>query len=233
MSQVKTPTELYSIIKASAMNDACFQHMLGFLRTGLTEIEVAEEIQRVLTKSGAEKLAFPTIAVAGKNGAEPHGIPSEYKIQEGDFLTMDFGAVVDGYCGDFTRTVAFGKVSPFMKKVYNIVLASQLAGIDACCHGASLREVDQASRNIIEQAGYGKYFVHGTGHGVGREVHEEPYINTKATDQDFLSENMAVTIEPGIYIPSKLGIRIEDLVIITSFGVINTNNSSKDLYIIK
>lgn len=233
MAKVKTPTELLAIITASAMNDTCFQHILGYLHPGLTEIEISDEIFKVLDKLGSEKLAFPTIAVAGKNGANPHGIPSDYKIKEGDFLTMDFGAVVDGYCGDFTRTVAIGKVTPFMKKIYNIVLASQLSGIDACCKGVSLKEVDQASRSIIETSGYGKYFIHGTGHGVGSEVHEEPYINSKATSEDFLEENMAVTIEPGIYIPNKLGIRIEDLVIITSFGVINTNSSSKELYIIK
>ncbi len=233
MAAVKTPNELLAIIKASAMNDACFQHILGYLQVGITEIEIADEIYKVLKKLGAEDLAFPTIAVAGKNGADPHGIPSEYKIQEGDFLTLDFGAVVEGYCGDFTRTVAIGRATPFMKKIYNIVLAAQLAGVDACFHGAKLRDVDQAGRSIIEAAGYGKYFVHGTGHGVGTQVHEEPYINTKATDQEFLSENMAVTIEPGIYIPDKLGVRIEDLVIITSFGVINTNNSSKELCIIK
>lgn len=233
MAQVKTPSELLSIITASAMNDACFQHILGYLQPGLTEIEIAQEIYEVLKKLGAEDLAFPTIAVAGKNGANPHGIPSDYKIQEGDFLTMDFGAVVNGYCGDFTRTVAIGRVTPFMKKIYNIVLAAQLAGVDACFHGANLRDVDQAGRSIIELAGYGKYFVHGTGHGVGTQVHEEPFINTKATDQEFLGEYMAVTIEPGIYIPGKLGVRIEDLVIVTSFGVINTNNSSKELCIIK
>lgn len=233
MAPIKTPTELLSIITASAMNDTCFQHILGYLRPGLTEIEISEEIHRVLKKLGAEELAFPTIAVAGKNTMNPHGIPSDYKIQDGDFLTMDFGAMVDGYCGDFTRTVAIGRVTPFMKKIYNIVLASQLAGIDACCHGASLMEVDRASRGIIEEAGYGKYFVHGTGHGVGTQVHEEPYINTKATDNEFLKANMAVTIEPGIYIPGKFGVRIEDLVIITSFGVINTNSSPKELCIIK
>lgn len=233
MSLIKKPKELLSIITASAMNDMCFQHLLGYLRPGLTEIEIADEIYKVLKKLGAEKLAFPTIAVAGKNGAEPHGVPSDYKIQEGDFLTMDFGAVVDGYCGDFTRTLAIGKVTPFMKKIYNLVLKAQVAGIQACCHGASLKEVDQAGRNIIEQAGYGKYFIHGTGHGVGTEVHEKPYINSRAKDKDVLKENMAVTIEPGIYIPGKLGVRIEDLVIITNFGVINTNSSSKELCVIK
>lgn len=233
MAQVKKPSELLSIITASAMNDSCFQHILGYLRPGLTEIEISEEIHRVLKRLGAEKLAFPTIVVAGKNGADPHGIPSDYMIKDGDFITMDFGAVVDGYCGDFTRTVAIGRVTPFMKKLYNIVLASQLAGIDACRQGASLRSVDQASRSIIDLAGYGKYFVHGTGHGVGTEVHEEPYMNTKARDDEFLEKNMAVTIEPGIYIPEKLGVRIEDLVIVTSFGVINTNSSSKSLCIIK
>ena len=233
MAMVKTSQELLAIITASAMNDTCFQHILEYLRPGLSEIEIADEIYKFLKKLGAEDLAFPTIAVAGKNGANPHGIPSDYKIQEGDFLTLDFGAVIDGYCGDFTRTLAIGRATPFMKKIYNIVRAAQEAAIDACFHGANLRDVDGAARSIIESAGYGKYFIHGTGHGVGKEVHEEPYINTKATDQEFLSENMAVTIEPGIYIPGKLGVRIEDLVVITSFGVINTNNSSKDLCIIK
>jgi Xaa-Pro aminopeptidase len=233
MGVVKTPEELIHIITASAMNDACFQHMVGYLRPGLTEVQVAEEIFRVLSKLGSKKLAFPTIAVAGENGAEPHGIPTEYIIREGDFLTMDFGATVKGYCGDMTRTVALGHATPTMKKIYQVVLAAQLAGLDACKRGATYREVDEASRGIIEDAGYGPYYVHGTGHGVGKEVHEEPYLNKKATHQKKLKTHMAVTVEPGIYIPGKMGVRIEDLVVITDFGVVNTNHSPKELLIIK
>jgi Xaa-Pro aminopeptidase len=233
MGVVKTPDELIHIITASAMNDSCFQHILGYVRPGLTELQVAEEIHRVLQRLGSKGLAFPTIAVAGKNGAEPHGVPSDYVLQEGDFLTMDFGAVVKGYCGDMTRTIAIGHATSSMKKIYQVVLAAQLAGLDACKKGTTYRDVDQASRNIIEAAGFGSYYVHGTGHGVGKEVHEEPYLNTKATHQFKLKTHMAITIEPGIYLPGKMGVRIEDLVIVTDFGVINTNHSPKELLIIK
>lgn len=229
-NMIKTPEELLSILKASAMGDMCFSHLLGFIKTGMTEIQIAEEIQRVLNGLGSEGLAFDTICVSGPNSCEPHGVPSERIIREGDFITLDFGAVVNGYCGDMTRTVVMGHATPEQKKIYHIVLAAQLAALDALRAGVACADVDRAARDIIEEAGYGEYFVHGTGHGVGRLVHEPPTLNRKS--EEILAEYMPVTIEPGIYIPGTYGVRIEDLAIVTEFGIINTVNSPKDLIIL-
>lgn len=227
---IKTPEQILNIMKASAMGDMCFSHILGYIKTGMTEMQVANEIERVLLSLGAEGLSFETICVSGDRTAFPHGEPSEKIIEEGDFVTMDFGAIVNGYCGDMTRTVAMGKVTGEQRKVYNIVLAAQLAGIDSIKAGVSCFDVDKAARDIIAEAGYGEYFVHGTGHGVGTQVHEAPTLNSKS--DEILEEHMPVTIEPGIYMPEKFGVRIEDLAIVTKFGIINTVNSSKDLIIL-
>lgn len=230
----KRPEELLKIMEASAMNDRCFEHMLDFIKTGMTEIQVREEIERVLHSLGADdELAFPTICVSGENSALPHGEPSDKVIKEGEFLTMDFGPKVRGYCGDMTRTVALGYVTEEMEKVYNIVLKSQLAGLAAIKAGVRGAYVDKISRDIIVEAGYGEYFPHGTGHCVGKEVHEPPWVSNRNGEEDMiLEENHAVTVEPGIYIPGKFGVRIEDLAIVTDFGIINTNISTKDLIIL-
>ena len=179
---------------------------------------------------GAEGLSFDTIAVSGVNSNQPHGVPSDKKIQEGDFLTMDLGALYKGYCGDMTRTVAIGYATDEMKKIYDIVLRSQLAGLAAVKEGVLCRDVDKASRNIIDEAGYGEYYIHGTGHGVGIQVHEAPTLNARS--EEILKENQAVTIEPGIYLPDKFGVRIEDLAIVTKFGIINCTRSEKELIIL-
>ena len=229
-NMVKTPEQLLKIMKASAMGDMCFSHMLGFIRTGMTEIQVAEEIEKVLRSLGAEALSFDTICVSGERSTLPHGEPSDKITQEGDFVTLDFGAVVEGYCGDMTRTIIMGNPTSEQKKIYNIVLGAQLAAIDAVKAGVSCFDVDKVARDIITEAGYGEFFPHGTGHGVGTEVHEPPTINSKS--KEILRENMPVTIEPGIYIPGKFGVRIEDLAIVTEFGIINTVNSSKDLIVL-
>jgi len=229
-NMIKTPGQLLSIMKAAAIGDMCFSHMLDFLKTGMTEIEVAAEIDRFLFSHGAEKLAFPIICVSGERTNQPHGEPSDKIIEKGDFVTLDFGAVIDGYCADMTRTVAMGHVSDFQREVYELVLSAQIAAISVCNAGALCFDVDKAARDIIESAGFGEQFVHGTGHGVGTEVHEAPRLNRKS--EAILEENMAVTIEPGIYIPDKFGVRIEDLAIVTKFGIINTVNSKKELIIL-
>jgi len=228
--RIKTPEQLLSILKASAMGDLCFTHLLGYIKVGMTERQVANEIESVLLRLGAEKLAFPTIVVSGERSNQMHGEPTDKIIEKGDFVTLDFGAVVDGYCGDMTRTVAIGSVSDFQKKVYHIVLAAQLAAIDECKAGVRCVDVDSAARDLISEAGFGEEFIHGTGHGVGMEVHEEPYLNKKS--EEILEEYMPITIEPGIYIPGKFGVRIEDLAIVTKFGIINTVKSVKELIIL-
>ncbi|MEG0829016.1 MAG: M24 family metallopeptidase [Anaerovoracaceae bacterium] len=229
-NMVKTPEELVKILKASAMGDMCFNHILDFIKVGMTELKVAEEIERVLTDMGGEGLSFPTICVSGVRTELPHGEPSDKKIEEGDFVTMDFGAIVDGYCGDMTRTVAMGYVTKEQEKVYETVLTSQLSALAAVKAGVHCSMVDKVARDVIVQAGYGEYYIHGTGHGVGTEVHEAPTLNAKS--EEILEEYMPVTVEPGIYIPGRFGVRIEDLAFVTNFGIINTNKSEKELIII-
>ena len=229
-NMIKTPDEILRIMKAAAMGDICFSHILEYIRPGMTELQVSDEIERTLMSLGAEGLSFPTICVSGVNTTQPHGEPKDKVIEDGDFVTMDFGAVVEGYCGDMTRTIAVGHVSEKQREVYDVVLRSQLAGLDACRAGVRCRDIDAISRNIIEDAGYGEFYIHGTGHGVGTEVHEAPTLNSRS--DEILAEFMPVTVEPGIYIPNEFGVRIEDLAIITEFGIINTVKSEKELIII-
>ena len=229
-NMIKTPDEILRIMKAAAMGDICFSHILEYIRPGMTELQLSDEIERTLMSLGAEGLSFPTICVSGVNTTQPHGEPTDKVIEDGDFVTMDFGAVVEGYCGDMTRTIAVGHVSEKQREVYDVVLRSQLAGLDACRAGVRCRDIDAISRNIIEDAGYGEFYIHGTGHGVGTEVHEAPTLNSRS--DEILAEFMPVTVEPGIYIPNEFGVRIEDLAIITEFGIINTVKSEKELIII-
>ena len=227
---VKSSKALISIAKAEALGDACFSYILTRLKPGLSEKAVAAEIERFLFENGAEGLAFPTICVSGVNSNQPHGEPSDKLIENGDFLTMDFGAVIGGYCGDMTRTVAVGRVSPEQRRVYETVLEAQEEALAAVKDGVACSAADRAARAVITRAGYGEYFTHGTGHGVGRKVHEKPKLNAKS--RETLRENMTVTIEPGIYIPKKFGVRIEDLAVVTKFGIMNLTRSEKRLIII-
>lgn len=227
---IKTPDELLKIMKAEAMGDICFSHILDFMKVGMTELEVAEEIERVFLALGAEGLSFPTICVSGSRTEFPHGEPTDKVIEEGDLVTIDMGAVVEGYCGDMTRTVAMGYLTDEQQEVYDIVLRSQKAGLEAVKAGVKCFDVDKVCRDIIADAGYGEYYIHGTGHGVGTEVHEAPTLNTKS--EEVLAEYMPVTVEPGIYLPGKFGVRIEDLAIVTDFGIINTTKSEKELIIL-
>lgn len=227
---VRTAEELLLIMKAEAMGNAVFEHILDFVKAGMTEIQVADEIERAMRAIGSEGLSFPTIAVSGVNSNQPHGVPSDKKIEEGDFLTIDMGAVYGGFCGDMTRTVAIGYATDEMQKIYDVVLKSQLAGLAAVKAGVGCRDVDKVCRDIIEEAGYGEYYIHGTGHGVGKFVHQPPTLNARS--DEILQENQAVTIEPGIYLPDKFGVRIEDLAIVTNFGIINCTTANKELIIL-
>ena len=227
---VKTAEQILSIMKAEAMGDICFSHIVQYMKIGMTELQVADEIERVLLSLGAEGLSFPTICVSGTRTEFPHGEPTDKAIDEGDLVTIDMGAIVDGYCGDMTRTVAMGSVTEEQKKVYDVVFQSQQAGLDALKTGVKCFDVDKVCRDIIAEAGYGNYYIHGTGHGVGTQVHEAPTLNTKS--EEILEEYMPVTVEPGIYIPGKFGVRIEDLAIVTDFGIINTTKSCKELMIL-
>ena len=183
-----------------------------------------------LLKNGADGMAFDPIVVSGPNTSMPHGVAGDRVIQEGDFITMDFGALYKGYCADMTRTVAVGYATEEMKKVYDTVLQAQLAGIAAAKAGVLGKTVDNTARKVIEDAGYGKYFGHGFGHSVGLEIHERP--NCGRFSEEVMVENAVASAEPGIYIPGKFGVRIEDVLIYKPDGSENITHSPKNLIII-
>ena len=229
MRTVKDADELSLIIKAQSITDAAFDHILGFITPERTEREVALELEFFMRKHGAEACAFDTIAVSGAASSLPHGVPSDKKLSRG-FLTMDFGAKYAGYCSDMTRTVVIGKADGEMKKVYGTVLRAQLAALDALHEGISCREADAIARIVINDAGYGECFGHSLGHGVGLYIHESPSFSPKAKDGSVLRRGNIVTVEPGIYIEGKYGVRIEDMIAVDENGVvINLTHSPKHL----
>ena len=213
----KDEEELRAIERAQAVTDAAFAHILNWIKPEMTEIEVALEIEFFMRKNGAEGLAFDTIAVSGTNSARPHGVPRRQKLEKG-FLTMDFGARVDGYCSDMTRTVVLGRADEEIKRLYNTVLAAQRAALDAAAEGVSCHFLDSVARDLINGAGYEGCFGHSLGHGVGMFVHEEPRLSPKAKPTDLLQKGHVVTFEPGIYIEGKYGCRIEDMACIRPDG---------------
>ena len=226
MRAVKSGDELEKIARAQAITDAAFEHILGFVKPDMTEREVALELEFFMRRKGAEAMAFDVIAVSGSASALPHGVPRNVRLEKG-FLTMDFGAMVDGYCSDMTRTVVVGKADAEMKRLYNTVLSAQEAALDALTAGFSCSEADRIARDIIKSAGYEGCFGHSLGHGVGRYIHEEPRLSSKADGT--LEVGNVVTVEPGIYIEGKYGCRIEDMVAITEKGVHNFTKSKKEL----
>ncbi|MBQ2774887.1 MAG: aminopeptidase P family protein [Clostridia bacterium] len=230
LRMVKSADEIASIKKAQAITEQAFDHILRFIKPGVTEREISLELDYFMLKNGAEALSFETIAVSGINSSMPHGVPSDKKIENGDFITMDYGAVCDGYHSDMTRTVAVGAVSDEQKKVYDTVLKAQLAALDVMRPGVRCSDADKAARDVIASAGYGAFFGHGTGHGVGIEIHEEPRVSPSA--EDILEAGNVVTDEPGIYLPGCFGVRIEDMVLITEDGIENLTSSPKELIVI-
>ncbi|SHK07221.1 M24 family metallopeptidase [Desulforamulus aeronauticus] len=216
LRMIKDSAEIPIIRQAMTIGDKAFQHILGFIKTGISEKELALELEFFMRKQGASGIAFDTIMASGPRSALPHGVASERKLQRGDFLTMDFGAIYQGYHSDMTRTVVLGESTNKQDEIYKIVLEAQLAGLAAVKAGVPAREVDETSRWVITERGYGEYFGHGTGHGVGLAIHERPRVNTK--DDTILQPGMVITIEPGIYLPDWGGVRIEDSVLVTEQG---------------
>lgn len=227
LRMIKTADELDKIRRAEEIGCKAFEHILGFIRPGAAEKDIALEIEYFMRKQGAEGLSFDTIAISGARTSLPHGVPTSKKVEDGDFVTMDFGCVLDGYCSDMTRTVVVGKASDEQKKIYNIVKTAQQIGLDTIRAGILGCDADKAARDYIESCGYGQYFRHSIGHGVGLLVHELPNLSPRS--QILLDENMVVSCEPGIYIPSFGGVRIEDLVTVTSDGCENLTLATKDL----
>ena len=227
---VKEAWELELMRKAQAIADTAFTEVLTKIKAGMTEKELQAELIYCLLKNGGEGLSFDPIVVSGPNTSLPHGVATDRVIREGDFITLDFGVLYKGYCSDMTRTVAVGYATEEMEKVYNTVLQAQLAGIAASRAGVPGKDVDAAARQVIADAGYGPYFGHGYGHSLGMEVHESPSPNPGG--ERIMEENMIASAEPGIYLPGKFGVRIEDVVIFKQGGVENITHSPKELIIV-
>ena len=227
---VKEEWELEHMRTAQKIADKAFAEVLPRIQVGMTELELQAELIYCLYKNGAHGLSFDPIVVGGPNSSMPHGVAGERKIQAGDFVTMDFGALYNGYCSDMTRTVAVGFATEEMEKVYNTVLQAQLAGLAATKAGVPGQDIDAAARKVITDAGYGPYFGHGYGHSLGLEVHESPSPNARNAEP--MPLHAVASAEPGIYLPGKFGVRIEDCVIFTEDGYENLATSPKNLIIV-
>lgn len=227
MRRIKTQKELEYIKKAEAIGDTVFSEILDYIKPGMTELEVAARIEYLLKVHGGQGISFNAIVASGVNSSMPHAVPSNKKIEKGDFLTMDFGCVYEGYCSDMTRTIVIGKASDRQKEIYNLVLKAQLAVLDFIKAGYKGREVDKVARDIIYGAGYEGCFGHGLGHSVGLNIHENPRLSM--LEEDIIEAGMTETVEPGIYIKGFGGVRIEDLVAVTEDGCINFTKSEKKL----
>lgn len=228
---VKTPEQLEFMRQAQKLTDDGFAYILERIEAGRTERDVALDLEFFIRRAGAEGVAFDFIAVAGENGSLPHGVPGERVIRRGDFVTMDFGARVNGWRADMTRTVAVGEVADWQREIYDTVLKAQENCLRSIRAGMTSAAADALTRDVIEAAGYGAYFGHGTGHGVGLEVHEAPSVSPRGGDY-VLRAGEVVTVEPGIYLPGRGGVRIEDMVVLTADGCENFTKSPKNLIIL-
>lgn len=228
--RTKDAEEIKKIAEAERIGDMAFEHVLPMIRPGVTEREVALELEFFMKKQGASSLSFDTIAASGARSAMPHGAASDKVIENGDFLTLDFGCVFEGYCSDMTRTVAVGSVSDMQREIYDVVLRAQKAAIDEIAVGKKCSDIDAAARKIITDAGYGGSFGHGLGHSVGIEIHEMPSFSPKC--HDIIENGNVVTVEPGIYIEGLGGVRIEDLIAVVDGNAKNLTFSPKELIIL-
>lgn len=227
---VKRGEEIEYMIAAQRIAESGFTHMLDCIKPGVSERELQLELDHYMLSNGAEALSFDTIALTGKNTSMPHGVPGSDTVKEGDFFLLDFGAVVNGWHSDMTRTVCVGQPTEEMRKVYDIVLSAQLAGLDAVREGIAASDLDAVARKVISDAGYGEYFGHSLGHGVGMDIHEPPFASP--VSKEILAADMVVTVEPGIYLPDKFGVRIEDFVVVREDGCFNMTAAPKELIIL-
>ena len=221
---IKDEEELESLKKACSITDECFKYILNYIKPGMTEKQIAREIEEYYAER-TEGLAFDTIVASGENSSKPHAVPTDRRIRSNDIITIDMGCKVNGYCSDMTRTIFVGEPTEKMKKIYELVLSNQEFVLTQYKEGASTRQVTKLVENDFGL--YGQYLIHSLGHGVGLEIHESPYISSK--NDMILRENMVVTDEPGIYIPKEFGIRIEDTVQITKYGSVKLTNSDKNI----
>lgn len=227
---VKSEKEISFIQNAQSLTEMTFDYILPRITVGRTEREIMLDMEFFMRKSGADAVAFDFIVVSGKNSSLPHGVPTDKKIENGDFVTMDFGAKVNGYCSDMTRTVAVNFVTDKQREVYNTVLKAQTTACDAIKAGQKCADMDKIARDIIYSAGYKGCFGHSLGHSVGIDIHETPTLSPNS--KDVLSAGNIVTVEPGIYIENKFGVRIEDMVCVTENGCNNLTKSPKNLIVL-
>jgi Xaa-Pro aminopeptidase len=227
---IKTDSEIKILKEAADIADAAFKHILDFIHPGLTELEVSNELEFFMRKAGASGSSFDTIVASGSRSALPHGVASDKVIEKGDFVTLDYGAYYQGYVSDITRTVSVGEPDPKLKEIYGIVLEAQMRGVDGIKPGMTGKEADALTRDYITEKGYGEYFGHSTGHGIGLEVHEGPTLSMRSDLT--LEPGMVVTVEPGIYIPGLGGVRIEDDTLITKNHNELLTHSTKELIIL-
>ncbi|MED4530676.1 Xaa-Pro peptidase family protein [Metabacillus fastidiosus] len=227
---IKSKTEIKILKEAADIADTTYKHILTFVRQGLTEVEVANELEFFMRKNGAASSSFDIIVASGYRSALPHGVATDKVIEKGDFVTLDFGAYYKGYCSDITRTFAVGEPSTELKKIYSIVQEAQLRGMNGIKPGMTGKQADALTRDYINEQGYGKFFGHSTGHGLGMEVHEGPTLSIKS--DTILQPGMVVTVEPGIYVGGLGGVRIEDDTVITESGNESLTHSPKDLIVL-
>lgn len=228
--RIKDKDEIRAIAEAEAIGDGAFSYILPRLRAGMTEIEIASELECFMRREGAAGTSFDTICASGVRSCMPHGVAADKVIEKGDFLTMDFGCVYHGYCSDMTRTVIFGKPTAKQREVYDTVLRAQTEALEGIKIGMSCAEVDKLARDVIAEAGYGDKFTHSLGHSVGIDIHENPVFSPRS--EDILETGHVLSVEPGIYLDGEFGVRIEDLVAVTDTGIVNLTHSPKELIII-
>lgn len=228
---VKDEFEAECIRNAAKIADEAFSEILKYIKVGATEKDIERELQYLIKKKGADDIGFPTIVASGKNSSLPHAIPSDKEIENGDFVTMDFGAMYKGYRSDMTRTIVVGEADDKQRLIYSIVKAAQEKGEKAIKAGVSGSVPDDHARGHIRDAGYGDYFGHGLGHGVGLDIHEEPFMSSSC--EKILEEGNIITVEPGIYLPDWGGVRIEDTVLVKADGIEILTRSSKELIILR
>ena len=230
LRSVKDEEEIRTLIAAQRIAERALEDVLEFIKVGRTEKEISAFLQYRMLIHGSERNSFPPIVVSGANSSLPHGVPTDKAVQAGDFLTMDFGCVFNGYCSDMTRTVAVGHVTEEMDRVYHTVLNAQLAGIATAKAGVTGKAVHEAAAKVIADAGYGAYFGHGFGHGLGVEVHEQPGANLN--NDKPLPVGAVISAEPGIYLPGRFGVRIEDVLVIEEHGCRNIMEAPKKLLVL-
>lgn len=230
LRSVKSKTEIEKIKSAQEITDKTFSYILDRISVGRTEKEIALDMEFYLRQLGSEGVSFDFIVVSGKNSSLPHGVPTDKKIENGDFVTMDFGAVYGGYRSDMTRTVAVGQATDEQRHIYETVIKAQEIAFKQIRPGAVCKDVDKAARDLIDSAGYKGCFGHGLGHSVGIEIHEYPAFNTRC--ETILESGMVITVEPGIYLENKFGVRIEDMIIVDGVSFENITKSPKELIIL-